>query len=107
MVEAATNWPETARFMRGFPAESLESASQSSWEMPPTNSSGLKLGALAMASTSPLVTSSATTAPEMAPLSTRCARSRPEASAASAACWMERSMVSTTSDPLSAGTDVE
>ena len=65
MVEAATYWPLTALFMSGFPALSADSTSQSSCEMPPTNTSGLKSGALAMARTSPFVASRTMAAPDV------------------------------------------
>ena len=107
MVEAATNWPETTRFMRGLPASSLERASQSSCEMPPTKSSGRKDGALAMARTSPFVTSMTTAAPELHVGSARLARVMPSARACSAAFWRVRSIVSSTSEPASGGTEVE
>ena len=44
MVEAEGYWPAMTRFMRGLPASSEESISQSSLEMPPTKSLGEKVG---------------------------------------------------------------
>ena len=104
-MDADGYWPPIPRFNNGLWLDLDESISQSSLEMPPTNTLGENEGADAIAIISPLVTSIAIAhPPKQSGFPCSCKRFIVDESESSAAFCISASRVSTTSEPLWAST---